>query len=229
MTDGNKLFENLKKVQDRIASACGQAGREPEEITLVAVTKSVEVNSILKAYEWGLRSFGENRVQEAQNKISSLREAQWHLIGHLQRNKISKALDLNFDIIESLDSLELAQSLSGKLSSRARTQKVLLEINIANEPKKHGFGPEAAPEAAAKIRELKNLNLVGVMTLGPDLADANLMRPYFAKTRKIFEELKIKNTEFKILSMGMSKDFEVAIEEGASMIRVGRAIFKCAS
>lgn len=226
MLDEKQFFENLTKVRKRILLACQRTGREPREITMVAVTKNVSTPIIALAYQAGLRIFGENRIQEASAKIPTLAsDTKWHLVGHLQKNKINKALELAFDFIESLDSLDLALKLNRHLASLKKTQKVLLEVNIAQEEQKHGFAPEELSLVLPQILGCENLHVLGLMTMGPNLVDANQMRPYFTKARMIFEELKIKNSKFRILSMGMSKDFDVAIEEGATMIRVGQALF----
>jgi len=221
-----KLFENIKKIQSRIAAACLRAGRNPKDIVLVAVTKQVDPANIIEAHHFGLTNFGENTIQEASLKISTLKvEANWHFIGHLQKNKLNKAISLNFSLIQSIDSLELAQLLDEKLRPTGAIQNVLLEINIAKEPQKHGFDPQELPLVFEEISKLKNIKPLGLMTMGPEKENSEAMRPYFREAKKIFDSL-TKKTPLEILSMGMSNNFEVAIEEGATMVRVGRAMFE---
>ena len=212
------IAEDLAGVRERVALACKKAGRRPEEITLVAVTKGVGPEMISQAHSLGIRHFGENRVQEAQEKISALKplDITWHMVGHLQTNKAKLALEL-FQAIDSVDSLSLARALSRRASAPL---PVLLEVNVSGEATKFGFLSEALPLALEEIARLPNLEVRGLMTLAPLAKDPQEVRPIFSRLRGLAQALGLKE-----LSMGMSDDFEVAIEEGATQIRLGRAIF----
>lgn len=194
-------------------------------MTLIAVSKGFPAETIQEAYKAGLPVFGENRIQEAEEKIKALpNAAKWHLIGHLQSNKAPKALELGFDLIQSVDSLKLAETLSRR-QSPGKTQRVLLEINVAEEKQKSGLVPHEAVTVFEQIRKLPGIQVDGLMCMGPAETDPEAMRPYFKRAKSIFEEMKEKDTNIHVLSMGMSQDFEVAIEEGSTMVRVGKAIF----
>lgn len=212
------IAENLARVRERIAIACQKAGRLPEEITLVAVTKGVGPEKILEACSLGIRHLGENRVQEAQGKLSALRQLDitWHMVGHLQTNKVKLALEL-FHTIDSVDSLPLAQALSRRATAPF---PVLLEVNVSGEATKFGFTPHALPRALEEIARLPNLEVRGLMTVAPLVEDPEEVRPLFARLQQLARALGLKE-----LSMGMSDDFEVAVEEGATQLRLGRAIF----
>jgi PLP dependent protein len=214
------IQENFVLLNQRIAAACQRAGRSPSEVTLIAVSKTVDVSEMLKAYQIGIRHFGENRVQEGQRKWPLLARLEpplvRHLIGHLQSNKIKLALE-NFDVIHSLDSVDLARAINGRLTGK---YPVLLEVNIAGEASKSGFTPESLLRAFEFISGLPNLDVQGLMTVAPVASQAENVRPFFRKLRELSQHLKLKH-----LSMGMTNDFEIAIEEGATMIRIGRAIF----
>ncbi|MEA1958529.1 MAG: YggS family pyridoxal phosphate-dependent enzyme [Chloroflexota bacterium] len=214
------IARNLSEVKRRIARAADKAGRSPDEITIIAVTKTIAIPAIEAAIDAGIEHFGENRVQEAEDKIVKLiasgRRPIWHMIGHLQRNKVKTALDI-FDIIHSIDSLRLAQSVSAQANISV---PVLLEVNIADEETKSGFPAGGLPEAVAEISRLPNLSVKGLMTVAPFVSDAEEVRPVFRELRKLRDTLGLEH-----LSMGMSDDFEVAIEEGATMVRLGRIIF----
>jgi len=212
------IAENLARVRERLDRACQKAGRLPEEITLVAVAKGVGPEMISQAHSLGIRHFGENRVQEAQEKISALKplDITWHMVGHLQTNKAKLALEL-FQAIDSVDSLSLARALSRRASAPL---PVLLEVNVSGEATKFGFISEALPLALEEIARLPNLEVRGLMTLAPLVKDPQEVRPIFSRLRGLAQALGLKE-----LSMGMSDDFEVAIEEGATQVRLGRAIF----
>jgi len=211
---------NLDGITRRIQAACRTASRSTGEVTLIAVSKTVCAERISSAYQSGLRNFGENRVQEAQSKWPQLAYLQpqpiKHLIGHLQSNKVKTALEL-FDIIHSLDSLDLAEMINHRANRRI---PVLLEVNVAGESSKGGFSLEALTAACISIAKLPNLDVRGLMTVAPQADDPQEVRPVFRQLREIRDSLGLPE-----LSMGMSNDFEVAIEEGATMIRLGRAIF----
>jgi len=224
------IAENIVRIEERIHSAARRVHRRAEEIRLMGVTKTVLPDRIHEAYGAGLRSFGENRVQEFAGKAPFLRhleQAEWHMIGHLQSNKVSKAAEL-FSHIDSIDSLRLARKLN---SVRAPERKiVLLEINIGNEEAKSGMRPDSSElqELLEAAPELSFLEFRGLMTVPPYRDDPDESRPYFRRTRALFEQIagrKAQNVRMEILSMGMSHDFEIAIEEGSTCVRLGAAIF----
>jgi hypothetical protein len=220
---------NLENVRRRIVAAAQRASRDYHEVTLVAVSKTMPAETVLAAYQAGQRHFGENRVQESQEKItclSSLSDVYWHLIGHLQTNKIKTALRL-FDLIESVDSLHLAGALSRVAQAQGEKIAVLLEVNVAGEPSKFGFSPDELPGVAVSIASLPGLELQGLMTVAPISPNAEDVRPVFHRMRELRAGLctTLPEVDWKHLSMGMTDDFEVGIEEGATIVRVGRAIF----
>jgi len=214
------IARNITEVKERIAHAAARAGRSPDEITIIAVTKYVDDSAIQQAVEAGIKHFGENRVQEAQRNIIRLPGSglcpTWHMIGHLQRNKVQTALKI-FDIIHSIDSIRLAQSISAQAE---RILPVLLQVNIAGEKTKGGFQRDELSEAVAEISRLPNLSLKGLMTIAPLVDDPEEVRPVFKELRELRDSF-----EMEHLSMGMSNDFEIAVEEGATMVRLGRIIF----
>ncbi len=239
-----KLSENYKRVRERIAQSCQRAGRRPEDIRLVAVTKMVESDVIRMAVEMGMEDLGESRVQELVKRAGMLNEhltrrrkldpdsapaePRWHMIGHLQRNKVRPLLPWAHTI-HSLDSLRLAEDISAEAARIGRTYPVLIEVNVAGEKSKFGIAVGAVPHLAEHIIELPGIRVVGLMTMAPLDDDPEASRPHFARLREVFEDMKserVVGPEFRELSMGMSGDFEVAIEEGATMIRVGRALFE---
>ena len=211
---------NIREVQMRITRACERSHRSPGEITLVAITKGVEGPAIRAAFGSGIRNFGENRVQEGEGKIAQLADLKpavtWHMVGHLQSNKAKTAVEL-FDIIHSVDSVRLADILYRRTQ---KTLPVLLEVNISGEATKGGFSVAETEAAVKEIRQLPNLKVLGLMTVAPFVADTEEVRPVFRKLRELRDLLGLEH-----LSMGMTDDFEVAIEEGATMLRIGRAIF----
>jgi PLP dependent protein len=222
------VAENLGAVKERMAKAAARVGRDPESITLVAVSKTVPVERIREAIEAGQHVFGENRVQEAQAKVQALgRAVRWHLIGHLQRNKVKVVCDL-FDLIESVDSLALAQAINARAAQHGLMMPILVQVNIGDETTKSGV---AATEALALVQQvalLPHVSVRGLMCVPPPVDTPEHARPYFAQLRTLAEWIarqQIPNTSMTELSMGMSHDFEVAIEEGATMVRVGSAIF----
>jgi len=220
VTTPNSIKANLEQVRRRIAQACQRAGRSPEEITIVAVTKGVSPTAIQAAFRAGVRHFGENRVQEAQAKREQLLGLEprptWHFMGHLQTNKVGAALRL-FDIIHSVDSLRLAEALSQRVQGKI---PILLEVNIAGEATKSGFLPNQLEAAFREIGRLPGLEVKGLMTVAPQAASPEEVRPFFREMHQLAEALRLAE-----LSMGMSDDFEVAAEEGATMVRLGRVIF----
>jgi pyridoxal phosphate enzyme (YggS family) len=211
---------NIREIQRRIARACERSHRSPDEITLVAITKGFEAQAIRTAFNSGIRDFGENRVQEAEGKIAQLSDLRpvvtWHMVGHLQSNKAKIAVEL-FDIIHSVDSVRLAEILNRWVE---KPLPVLLEVNVSGEATKGGFSIAETEAAVKAIKQLPNLKLMGLMTVAPFVADPEEVRPVFRKLRELRDSLGLRH-----LSMGMTDDFEVAIEEGATMLRIGRAIF----
>jgi pyridoxal phosphate enzyme (YggS family) len=211
---------NLEQVRERIARATARAGRRADDVLLIGVSKTVDLERIQAALAAGLRALGENRVQEAKTKVAELgRPATWHLVGHLQTNKVKDALEV-FDVIHSLDRLELAQELERRAASRGLAVEALLQVNVAAEASKGGFAPDAVGEALDVIGKLAHVKVTGLMAIPPEVARPDDARPWFRGLRELAERHGLKR-----LSMGMSGDFEVAIEEGATMVRVGTAIF----
>ena len=221
--------ENLLQIQERIASAAARAKRRTEEITLIGVSKTHPASAIREAYEAGVRHFGENRVQEWEGKRAELGDlrATWHLVGHLQSNKAGRAAGL-FHSVDSVDDLALAQRLDRARGEQADVQKlrILIEVRVEEEESKSGVKPEEAAPLAVQMSDLSHLELVGLMCIPPFLDDLAKLRPYFQRLRELRDSLAREiSRELPVLSMGMSHDFEVAIEEGATEVRVGTAIF----
>ncbi len=233
------LARNLDQVRSRIRAAVERAGRDPNAITLVAVSKTVSADAILAAYELGVRHFGENRVEEAAEKIEQIKrqstkaEIAWHLVGHLQSRKVRDAVPL-FDIIHSIDSVALARKLSQQMESTNggtnQQIQILLEVNVSGEASKYGFAPEPRENFCAAVGEIlarQRLDVQGLMTIAPIVAHPDDARPYFRALRELRDELRVRFPQcaWQHLSMGMTDDFGAAIAEGATMIRIGRAIF----
>jgi pyridoxal phosphate enzyme (YggS family) len=225
------LNQRLNELRERIAKAAEKAGRIPSAVTLVAITKTFPLEEARKAYASGIRHFGENRVQEAIEKWQDkrpLEEAECeilHLVGHLQRNKVRKALQL-FDRIDAVDSLELAETISRVSNELGRTTEILIEVNTSGEPQKFGVLPEATRELASNIISLPNLTLHGLMTVGPLTDDIARIATAYRNLKNLFDSLTSNGLcDGTVLSMGMSGDFEIAIAEGATEIRLGTALF----
>ena len=223
------IAENVALVRGRIASAAHKSGRRPEEITLIAISKTHPPDAIRAAFDAGLRHFGENRVQEWEGKYPALQDlrATWHLVGHLQSNKASRATKI-FHSIDSVDDLALAQRLDRASAELADTAKlrVLLEVRLAPEASKSGVNPTDVQALAEKIQQFPHLDLVGLMCIPPFFDDPDQVRPYFRRLRDLRDSLNRQlGRDLPTLSMGMSHDYEVAIEEGATEIRIGTAIF----
>jgi len=226
------IRSKLRALEERIAAATARAGRDPADVTVVAVTKTVSVELIEQAIALGVKHIGENRVQEASAKFESIgRKATWHLVGHLQSNKVKRALEI-FDVIQSVDTVRLAEAISQRaVEAQSRTRPrvdVLLEVNTSGEASKFGFRPEDVKAAAEEIGVLDGVRVRGLMTVGPVVERPEDARPAFALLRNLADDvtkLGLPDVDMKILSMGMSGDFEVAVEEGATLIRVGTAIF----
>jgi pyridoxal phosphate enzyme (YggS family) len=213
-------------VLERIEAACARAGRRPGDVTLVAVSKTVPVARIRELLEEGQVAFGENRVQEALAKIPEVgRGARWHLVGHLQRNKARHAVGA-FEMIHSVDDLDLARELDRRAAAKGLVQPVLVEVNVAGEASKHGAAPEEVPALLEGIAGLAGLDLRGLMTVPPPVGRAEDARGWFASLRELRDAGEQRTgRRLPELSMGMTDDFEVAVEEGATLVRVGRALF----
>ena len=227
--DREHIRGNLLRVQDRIVAAAQKAGRRSGAITLIGIAKTQSAEAVRVAYEAGLRHFGENRVQEWEGKRAALGDLQatWHLVGHLQSNKAARAAGL-FQSVDSVDDLALAQRLDRARDGKdgERKLRVLLEVRVEEEESKSGVKAEEAAALAEKVAALSHLDLAGLMCIPPFLEDAEQVRPYFRKLCELRDSLaRTIGRELPVLSMGMSHDFEVAIEEGATEVRVGTAIF----
>lgn len=222
------IADNLQRVQQRIAAAAERSGRAATDITLVAVSKTISVERIQEAISAGVKHLGENRVQEAREKIPQIgAPVTWHMIGHLQRNKAKYAVRL-FDMIQSIDNQELAQEVDKRAAQVNRIMPVLIEVNTSGEASKFGVAPEQALELARQVDSLPNLQLQGFMTIAVFSEIEQAVRDCFKRLREIYETARIQSWEranISVLSMGMSHDFEWAIEEGATMVRIGTAIF----
>jgi len=222
------IKENLGKIKQRIRAKSELVGRDPQEITLVAVAKTVEVDRIEEAIASGVNIIGESRVQEANEKYEKLgNKVIWHLVGHLQRNKAKDAVKI-FDLIHSVDSVKLAKEIDKQARNGGKIQKILIEVNVSGEESKYGLRPEEVIPFLKEISELPNIRVKGLMTMAPLYENPDYSRPHFRKLRELLEEVKtqnIINVKMKYLSMGMTNDFEVAVEEGSNMVRIGRAIF----
>jgi hypothetical protein len=219
------IKENLLKVMERIEGAARRVGRDPREIKLVAVSKTVEADRIKEAIEAGVSILGENYVQEAQKKIEEIEHpVSWHFIGHLQSNKAKYAIRL-FDLIHSIDSISLADELNRRAEQANRVIQVMIEVNLSREATKFGTDEEALSNLIKKIQNLKHLSLEGLMTMPPYFDSPEMSRPYYIALRELKEIIAKEGILMRELSMGMSNDFEIAIEEGATYVRVGTAIF----
>ena len=230
------IKENLLGVMERIEKAARKVGRDPNEIKLVAVSKTVEAAQIKEAIEAGVSILGENYVQEAQKKIEEVgrpacterfgegRPVSWHFIGHLQSNKVKYAIRL-FDMVHSLDSIPLAEELNRRAEQADRVIRVMIEVNLSKEATKFGTDEEVVVNLAKRIQNLKHLFLEGLMTMPPYFDSPEMSRPYYIALRALKERMVKEGVPMKELSMGMSNDFEIAIEEGATYVRVGTAIF----
>ena len=220
------LAANLQSIQERIAAACARAGRDPSSVALVAVSKGHPPETVRAAFSQGQTLFGESKVQEAKAKISlSPGRLRWHMIGHLQSNKCRDAVHF-FEMIESVDSLALACEIDKWADKAAKTMPVLLEVNIAGEASKFGYPPELLLAELEQVNALKKIEIHGLMTIAPWTLEPEKSRPIFRKLRELKERCEAKlGAPLPHLSMGMSGDFEVAIEEGATLVRVGTALF----
>lgn len=227
------MEERLHDIYSRIAQAARCAGRDPSDIQLIVVTKNIPVEIIREVISLGVRHIGENKVQEAIAKQKEfqptthdprLTTIQWHLIGHLQTNKVRDAVEI-FDWIHSIDSLRLAEKIHQEAEKIKKIMPVLIEVNVSGESTKHGISPNDLPELVNALKSFSSVNVEGLMTMAPVVSDPNQARSYFQQLTRLRDQLKLGLPQFSHLSMGMSQDFEVAIEEGATMVRIGAAIF----
>jgi pyridoxal phosphate enzyme (YggS family) len=220
------LAENLDSIQQRIRAACERAGREPSSVTLLGVTKGQPPDAVSEAGRLGLAFFGENKIQEAKAKIPLCSgKLRWHFIGHLQTNKCRDAVEL-FEMVQSVDSLYVAQEISKRAEQAAKTMPILLEVNLAGEASKFGYRPDKLEAELMQINALPKLEVHGLMTVPPWTPNAENVRPVFRQLRELKERCEnILGAPLPHLSMGMSGDFEVAIEEGATIVRIGTALF----
>lgn len=224
---GATIRRNVEDVRERIARACEEVGRDPAEVTLVAVSKTVAVQRVVCAHEMGIRDFGENRVQEAAAKIRQVTgPVTWHMVGHLQTNKARQAVSL-FGVIQSVDSVRLARAINVAVAAMDARIPILLEVNVSGESTKYGFTPDDVAPAVQEIYRLPGLRIQGLMTIAPIVSRPDEARPYFARLRHLRDQLQVSypDIDWRHLSMGMTDDFEAAIKEGATIVRIGRAIF----
>lgn len=236
-----KIEERIKRVEETIANACARAGREPEDIRLVVVTKSAEIEQIQEVIRLGCLHLGENRVQQLKKVSGQVaefvqrqsdsavpsEEIHWHMIGHLQRNKVRQILPV-VSLIHSVDTLRLAEEINNSAARLNLCPRVLLQVNASHEPQKYGVPVGAATHLAEQIDTLPHLNLIGLMTMAPLTRNKDIIRACFTRARELYYEMrgeKIVGNQFTELSMGMSSDYEIAIEEGATILRLGSAIF----
>lgn len=221
------IQDQLGEIRNAIAGAAERVGRAAESVTLLAVSKTFPVSDIMQAYADGQRIFGENRLQEAMEKMPQMpQDCEWHLIGPLQRNKVRKALEQGFALIQAVDSMKLAATISRIAGELGITARILLEVNIDGEASKHGFAPAELEQEWCALTELPGLDIRGLMCIPAPVDNPQDARPAFAALRKLAEHLRERGPlPLPELSMGMSHDFEVAVEEGATIVRVGSAIF----
>ena len=236
-----KIGDKLSKIEESIAAACQRVGRDVRELTIVVVTKTVDIDSIKAVLDLGYTNFGENRVQHLRQAAVDVAEylqsqespeviipdVKWHMIGHLQRNKVKQVLKIA-SLIHSVDTLRLAEEISITSTKAGTEAKVLLQVNCSGEPQKYGVPVGAATHLAEQIATMEGIRLTGLMTMAPLTMNKDIVRACFVRARELFEEIKgerIVGDDFCHLSMGMSQDYEIAIEEGATILRIGSAIF----
>jgi hypothetical protein len=234
MNSDPMLSENLQAVRRKIRAACARAARDPSDVTLIAVTKTFSVDSITAAMQLGLKIFGESYIQEAFLKAAALpaiippeisrEDVSWHLIGHLQKNKAAQAVKL-FDVIHSVDSAALADAINRHAGNILKIQRVLVQVSLAGEDTKYGIDEAGLIGLVKAISGMPHLKLEGLMTIPPYNDDPEALRPYFARLRRLRDEINADGFALRELSMGMSGDFEAAVEEGSTMVRVGTGLF----
>jgi pyridoxal phosphate enzyme (YggS family) len=240
MASRSKIEKNIQRIGENIAAACARAKREPGDVRIVAVTKTVGLEEIKAVVDLGLADLGESRVQQllersaelsgamARRRNGSAAPVRWHMIGHLQRNKVKAVLDAGVEIIHSVDTLRLAEDINVRAQKMNKTIDLLMEVNCSQEPQKFGVAVGATAYLCEMISTLKNVRLVGLMTMAPQVRDPEQARPTFVRLRELFEEIRHDRhcgEAFKHLSMGMSQDYAIAVEEGATMLRIGTALF----
>ena len=222
------ITENLKDVEARVCAACERSGRKREDVTLIAVSKTKPVEMLKEAYETGCRDFGENKVQELVDKYEVLpKDIRWHMIGHLQRNKVKYIVDKVY-LIHSVDSLRLAEEISKEAAKKNVDVNILVEVNVAGEETKFGTGCEEAKQLVRDIAQLPHVHIQGLMTIAPYVENSEENRIYFQQLKKLSVDISsenIDNVSMKVLSMGMTGDYAVAVSEGATYVRVGTGIF----
>lgn len=222
------LKENLAFVENEIQEACVRAGRVREEVTLIAVSKTKPVSELWEAYSLGVRVFGENKVQELADKYEALpKDIHWHMIGHLQRNKVKYIID-KVDLIHSVDSIRLAETIEKEAAKKNITVNILIEVNVAGEESKFGVSPKELPGFVVEVAKFPHIRVQGLMTIAPFVENSEENRAIFESLRKLsvdIEEKNVDNITMRVLSMGMTNDYSVAVEEGATMVRVGTGIF----
>jgi pyridoxal phosphate enzyme (YggS family) len=241
MPSMSKISDRLKQVNENIAAACARSQRPEKAVKLIIVTKTVPVESVKEVIKLGCTELGENRVQQLKNVAADINEflaenagsenipekVNWHMIGHLQRNKVRQALNI-CSLIHSVDTLRLAEEINTAAAKLDHKTDILLQVNCSGEPQKYGAPVGAAIHLAEQFSTMNNIRLVGIMTMAPLTLNKDIVRACFVRAREIFEEIKgekLAGSKFKQLSMGMSQDYEIAIEEGATMLRIGSAIF----
>ena len=235
----SKISDRLNQIEEKVAAACARSGRDKSEIRLIVVTKTAPLDGIKEVIELGYRDLGENRTQHLKQVATEVAEffaekgetentnMNWHMIGHLQRNKVKQVLKIA-SLIHSVDTLRLAEEVNTVAGKLHITPEVLIQVNCSEEPQKYGAPVGAATHLAEQIATMPNLRLSGLMTMAPLTLNKDVVRACFVRAREIFEEIhgeKVAGEQFRILSMGMSQDYEIAIEEGATMLRIGSAIF----
>lgn len=221
------IQEKIRKVWERIEKAANRVCRKKDEITLVAVTKGVPTEKIAEAVRYGIQEIGESKVQESQDKFQTLHASfprlKWHMIGNLQRNKVNRAVEI-FDCIQSVNSERLVEAINRRAEQIEKVQSCLVEVKVSEEPSKLGFTPDALEKMLDFSSRLKNVRIEGLMALAPYFQEPEKTRPYFEKAKKLFDRFFSRRSQ-PVLSMGISSDFEIAIEEGSNMVRIGTAIF----
>lgn len=219
------LKEKFQLLQQEIYRSCKKSGRNPDDIRILAATKYADRDAMNDAVRCGIQYIGENRIQDAKKKFSELLPVKRFFIGHLQTNKVKTAIKL-FDGIEAVDSVRLAKAIAHESAKEKKVMPLLLEVNVARDPKKFGFNFDDLPEALLQMKFLKDIQICGLMTIVPFFDDPEKARPYFKKMKQLFDTLRKKYPSFDILSMGMSHDFCIAIEEGSTEIRIGSYLFQ---
>lgn len=227
MTDREIIKKNLEEINNNIEKACLKAGRKPSDIQIIGVTKTIDIERINILKDFGIKTFGENKAQELLEKYDSIQDASWHFIGNLQTNKVKYIID-KVELIQSVNSLKLLNEINKRAFNINKNIPILLEINIANEPSKNGITEEEIPFFLENMQSFKNITLNGLMCIAPFVENTEQNAQYFRKMRKLFVDIKAKNKDninIRYLSMGMTNDYSIAIEEGANMIRIGTGIF----